>query len=132
MSVQPPSPLLDPASPILIVDGQTITVDLISRIVKSLGYANVDGTSDGLTALWMAAQKKYGLIMTEMAMAPVSGLDILNTIRADRLLKATKVMMMTGEGRPGDEAKARAAGANGFIVKPFQREALQQAIADLT
>ena len=92
----------------------------------------MDGTSDGLTALWMAAQKKYGLIMTEMAMAPVAGLDILNTIRADRLLKATKVMMMTGEGRPGDEAKARAAGANGFILKPFQREALQQAIADLT
>ena len=46
----------------------------------------------------MAAQKKCGLVVTEMAMAPVSGLDILNTIRADRLLKATKVMMMTGEG----------------------------------
>jgi two-component system chemotaxis response regulator CheY len=120
MSALPAQPSIEKSLPILVVDDQPLMVELISRIMLHIGYENVDLANDGMTALLMMARKKYALVMSDWQMEPVSGLAILRTMRADRTLRGTKVLI-----------EVKAAGTDHHILKPFTPEALLAKISEI-
>jgi two-component system, chemotaxis family, chemotaxis protein CheY len=131
MSALSVQPLYDTKAPILVIDDQPLMVDLITRIIRHLGFENVDHSKDGMTALLMMARKKYRLVISDWQMEPLDGLTLLRTVRADRLLARTKFLIMTARMNSDDVVEAKSAGVDNFILKPFTPEALQAKIAEI-
>ena len=96
---------------------------------KSTPILVVDDASDGAAALAKLRQGTFGLVISDWMMEPMSGLELLRQVRADPKLQALPFIMITAENRKERVAKAEQAGADGFIVKPFNAEALSDRIA---
>ncbi|HEV2557229.1 MAG TPA: response regulator [Microvirga sp.] len=119
------------SEPVLVVDDQSLMADLVGRIVRTLGYSEVDEARDGLTALLMMSRKTYALVVCDLQMKPVSGLQLLKTVRADAQLKKTKFLIMTANKNGKDVVEAKAAGVDSFILKPFSPNALADKIKEI-
>ncbi len=65
---------VDLAMPILIVDDYNTMVRIIRNLLKQLGFQNIDDASDGAAALQKLQQKKYGLVISDWNMEPMTGL----------------------------------------------------------
>jgi two-component system, chemotaxis family, chemotaxis protein CheY len=120
---------VDKSTPILVVDDYRTMVRIVRNLLQQLGFANVDDASDGASALAKLREQTFGLVISDWMMEPMSGLELLEQIRADPKLRALPFIMITAENRKERVARAEQAGADGFIVKPFTAEALSDRIA---
>ena len=120
---------VDKSTPILVVDDYKTMVRIVRNLLQQLGFHNVDDASDGASALAKLRAKRFGLVISDWAMEPMSGLDLLQAMRADPDLKTLPFIMITAENRQERVARAEQAGADGYIVKPFSAEALSERIA---
>ena len=120
---------VDKSTPILVVDDYKTMVRIVRNLLQQLGFDNVDDASDGASALAKLRAKRFGLVISDWAMEPMSGLELLQAMRADPDLKTLPFIMITAENRKERVARAEQAGADGYIVKPFSAEALSERIA---
>ena len=120
---------VDKSAPILVVDDYQTMVRIVRNLLQQLGFDNVEDASDGTSALVKLRQKPFALVISDWMMEPMSGLELLREVRADPRLKALPFIMVTAENRKDRIAKARQAGADGYIIKPFNAEALSERIA---
>jgi two-component system, chemotaxis family, chemotaxis protein CheY len=120
---------VDKSTPILVVDDYRTMVRIVRNLLQQLGFDNVDDASDGSSALVKLREQTFGLVISDWMMEPMSGLELLEQIRADPKLRALPFIMITAENRKERVARAEQAGADGFIVKPFTAEALSDRIA---
>jgi two-component system, chemotaxis family, chemotaxis protein CheY len=120
---------VDKSTPILVVDDYRTMVRIVRNLLQQLGFDNVDDASDGASALVRLRERTFGLVISDWMMEPMSGLELLEQIRADPELRALPFIMITAENRKDRVARAEQAGADGFIVKPFTAEALSDRIA---
>jgi two-component system chemotaxis response regulator CheY len=120
---------VDKSTPILVVDDYQTMVRIVRNLLHQLGFAEVDDAHDGASALAKLRAKRFGLVISDWAMEPMSGLELLQAMRADRELATLPFIMITAENRRDRVALAEQAGANGYIVKPFNAEALRERIA---
>jgi two-component system chemotaxis response regulator CheY len=120
---------VDKSTPILVVDDYRTMIRIIRNLLHQLGFDNVDDAGDGAAALAKLRERNFGLVISDWMMEPMSGLELLRQIRADPKLQALPFIMITAENRKERVAKAEQAGADGFIVKPFNAEALSDRIA---
>jgi two-component system chemotaxis response regulator CheY len=120
---------VDKSTPILVVDDYQTMIRIVRNLLHQLGFDNVDDASDGAAALAKLRQGTFGLVISDWMMEPMSGLELLRQIRADPKLQALPFIMITAENRKERVAKAEQAGADGFIVKPFNAQALSDRIA---
>jgi two-component system, chemotaxis family, chemotaxis protein CheY len=74
---------IDYTAPVLVVDDQLIMVDLTKRILSRLGFEKIDHAPDAAKALAALHAKVYELVICDMHMQPVTGLQLLGTIRQD-------------------------------------------------
>lgn len=86
-------------------------------VLKSQGYA-VEPVADGLEALDRARQFVPNLIIMDIQMPNVSGLDLIEAAKADATLRAIPVLAVTAYAGKGDEERIRDAGAEGYLAKP--------------
>jgi two-component system chemotaxis response regulator CheY len=115
---------------VLVVDDYSTMRRIIRNLLNQLGFANVDEANDGQAALGMVGQKKYGLIISDWNMEPMSGLDLLKGIRGgSNDNKAVPFIMVTAESKTENVILAKQAGVNNYIVKPFNAETLKSKIA---
>lgn len=121
----------DTSMNVLIVDDYRTMLRIMRNLLRQLSFNNVDEASDGGEALQMARQKKYGLIISDWNMEPVSGLDFLREVRKDDQLKTVPFIMVTAESKPENVMTARQAGVSNYIVKPFNAETLKSKIASV-
>src|SRR5580658_10276359 len=110
---------LDPTMPVLVVDDYSTMVRIIRNLLRQLGFADVDDASDGLEAIAKMHAKRYGLVISDWNMEPLTGFDLLRQVRADTELGATPFIMVTTESTTEHGSAARKAGVNNYIVKPF-------------
>lgn len=110
---------------ILVVDDYSTMLRLIRNLLSQLGFRRVDEATDGGTALNMLRKKDYGLVISDWNMEPMTGLQLLQEIRADSGLKRIPFIMVTAEARMENIATAKAAGVNNYIVKPFSAAVLK-------
>jgi two-component system chemotaxis response regulator CheY len=120
---------VDKTASILVVDDYRTMVRIVRNLLHQLGFDNIDDASDGASALAKLRAKAYGLVISDWLMEPMSGLELLEQVRADPKLEALPFIMITAENRQERVARAEQAGANAFIVKPFNAEILCTKIA---
>lgn len=109
---------------VLIVDDYKTMLRIIGNLLKQLGFGNVDEATDGSMAIEMIKQKKYGLIISDWNMEPMSGLDLLKHVRGNN--DNVPFIMVTAESKTENVIAAKQAGVSNYIVKPFNAETLKQ------
>ncbi|MGB7102206.1 MAG: response regulator [Xanthobacteraceae bacterium] len=119
---------LDPKMPVLVVDDYATMVRIIRNLLRQLGFADVDDASDGVAAIAKMHTKRYGLVISDWNMEPMTGFDLLRQVRADPDLSDTPFIMVTAESKTENVIAARKAGVNNYIVKPFNAQTLKAKI----
>lgn len=116
---------VDLEMPVLIVDDYKTMLRIIRNLLKQIGFNNVDEASDGKAALERMQQRKYGLVISDWNMEPMTGLELLKEVRADGSLRETPFIMITAESKTENVIAAKEAGVNNYIVKPFNAATLK-------
>jgi two-component system, chemotaxis family, chemotaxis protein CheY len=122
---------VDRALPILIVDDYRTMLRIIRNLLQQLRFSNIDEATDGGAALTRLREKRYGLVISDWNMQPVTGLELLREVRADPQLADTPFIMITAESKTENVIAARDAGVSNYIVKPFNAETLRAKIASV-
>ena len=113
---------------ILVVDDYITMVRIVRKLLKQIGYENVDEASNGAMALKMIQEKKYGLIISDWNMEPMTGFELLKNVRAGEDTAKTPFILVTAESRPDNVIAAQKEGANEYLVKPFSAPVLKEKI----
>jgi two-component system, chemotaxis family, chemotaxis protein CheY len=116
---------VDSSLPILVVDDYNTMVRIIRNLLKQLGFENVDDASDGSAALAKMRTKKYGLVISDWNMEPMTGFELLREVRSDENLRKTPFIMVTAESKTENVIAAKKAGVDNYIVKPFNAQTLK-------
>jgi two-component system chemotaxis response regulator CheY len=120
---------VDLSMSVLVVDDYATMIRIIRNLLKQLGFENIDDASDGSAALTkMRAGKRYGLVISDWNMEPMTGYDLLREVRADPNLATTPFIMITAESKTENVIAAKKAGVNNYIVKPFNAATLKTKI----
>ena len=110
----------------LIVDDYNTMLRIIKNLLKQLGFNNVDEATDGTAALERVKSKKYGLIISDWNMEPITGIEFLRNVReSGQSYAQTPFIMVTAESKTENVVLAKQAGVNNYIVKPFNAETLK-------
>ena len=114
----PPTP--QPAHPktILVVEDNELNMKLFHDLLEAHGY-NILQTRDGMEALKLARQHKPDLILMDIQLPEVSGLEVTKWIKEDDALKAIPIIAVTAFAMKGDEEKIREGGCEAYIAKPI-------------
>lgn len=107
------------APPILIVDDQAKLLRLVTELMNRLGFPDVDGAVDAAEAMAKMRERKYGLVISDLDMEPTDGIQLLREIRADDALMNTPFILTETSFSFEDVNVAHLAGADAFILKPF-------------
>ena len=118
----------DPSMPVLVVDDYSTMVRIIRNLLGQLGFADVDDAKDGESALIKMHTKRYGLVISDWNMEPMTGYDLLRQVRADPGLGEIPFIMVTAESKTENVIAAKKAGVNNYIVKPFNAQTLKSKI----
>lgn len=116
---------IDVAMPILVVDDYATMIRIIRNLLKQLGFDNVDDAADGTQALEMIDQKKYGLVISDWNMEPMTGYELLKHVRSRDDTARLPFIMVTAESKTENVIAAKKAGVNNYIVKPFNAQTLK-------
>src|SRR5262245_7059387 len=110
----------------LVVDDFSTMRRIVRNLLKELGFANVDEAEDGAIALQKLKAGGFDFVVSDWNMPNMDGLTLLQSIRADEALKKLPVLMVTAEAKKENIVAAAAAGANGYVVKPFTAATLDE------
>ena len=119
---------VDLTIPVLIVDDYNTMVRIIRNLLRQLGFEHIDDANDGAEALAKMQQRKYGLVISDWNMEPMTGYDLLQQVRSDPQLSKTPFIMVTAESKTENVVAAKQAGVNNYIVKPFNADTLKTKI----
>jgi two-component system, chemotaxis family, chemotaxis protein CheY len=119
---------VDLSMPVLVVDDYATMIRIIRNLLRQLGFENVDEASDGRAALAKLRERKYGLVISDWNMEPMTGYDLLLAVRGDKALYETPFIMITAESKTDNVIAAKKAGVNNYIVKPFNAATLKSKI----
>jgi two-component system chemotaxis response regulator CheY len=125
ISVRSNDMAFDLSMPILVVDDYNTMIRIIRNLLKQLGFENVDDASDGSAALAKMQSKRYGLVISDWNMEPMTGYDLLKEVRASPEFSNTPFIMITAESKTENVIAAKKAGVNNYIVKPFNAATLK-------
>ncbi len=112
---------------ILAVDDSGSLRQMLSFTLKSAGYSVVEAV-DGQDGLSKARQTRFDLVLTDQNMPAMDGLTLIRTLRALPEYARTPILMLTTESSDEMKARGRAAGANGWLVKPFDPRRLTEVV----
>src|ERR1700759_1728844 len=90
---------VDPSMPILVVDDYNTMIRIIRNLLRQLGFQDVDDAPDGSVALSKMRSKRYGLIISDWNMEPMTGYELLKKVRSSPDLSATPFIMVTAESK---------------------------------
>ena len=118
----------DTSMPILVVDDYNTMVRIIRNLLRQLGFTDVDDAADGSAALTKMHGRKYGLVISDWNMEPMTGYELLKQVRSNPDISATPFIMITAESKTENVIAAKQAGADNYIIKPFNAETLKHKI----
>jgi two-component system chemotaxis response regulator CheY len=108
---------------ILAVDDSASMRQMVSFTLKGSGYEVVEA-SDGVEALSVAKTRAFDLVVTDVNMPNMDGIELIGELRKLPSFKFTPLLMLTTESGMDKKQQGKAAGATGWIVKPFNPEQL--------
>jgi two-component system chemotaxis response regulator CheY len=116
---------------ILVVDDFSTMRRIIKNLLTDLGYSNISEADDGSTALVALNQGNFDFVITDWNMPGTTGIELLKAIRADARLKTLPVLMVTAEAKREQIIEAAQAGVNGYVIKPFTAQTLEEKLGKI-
>lgn len=113
---------------IITVDDAATMRRLVSYTLRTEGYEVLEA-EDGEDALRVLAAQSVDVVITDINMPKMDGIELVRRLRALPQFKATPILMLTTESDPAKKLEGKNAGATGWITKPFQPEQLLAAVA---
>lgn len=110
----------------LVVDDFSTMRRIVRNLLKELGFTNVQEAEDGVDALSQLRADTFDFVVSDWNMPNMTGLELLQKIRADDALKHLPVLMVTAEAKKENIIAAAQAGASGYVVKPFTAATLDE------
>src|ERR1700755_1603536 len=107
---------VDLSMPVLVVDDYNTMIRIIRNLLKQLGFNDIDDVADGSAALAKMREKKYGLVISDWNMEPMTGYELLKEVRADPGLTKTPFIIVTAESKTEKRSAAQKAGVDNYIV----------------
>jgi len=108
---------------ILVVEDQEDNRRILRDLLTNSGY-NLVEAEDGEQALTMAQNERPDLILMDVQIPVLDGYEVTRRLKADPVLRAIPIIVVTSYALSGDESKARAAGCNGYVSKPYSTRQL--------
>jgi len=108
---------------ILAVDDSASMRQMVSYTLKQAGHQVVDA-ADGRDALAKAKTGRFDAVITDVNMPNMDGITLVKELRALPNFKFTPILLLTTESAPEKKQQGKAAGATGWLVKPFDPEKL--------
>lgn len=115
---------------IMIVDDCPTTRKILSIYLKSKGF-EVTTADNGLDAIEKLATQTVNMILTDLNMPYMDGIELTRTLRSDPVWSSLPILMVTTEADPEERTRALQAGANGYIVKPVTADSVTQNIKSI-
>jgi two-component system, chemotaxis family, chemotaxis protein CheY len=113
---------------VLVIDDYSTMVRIIRKLLKQIGYENVDDAASGQAALEKIKTKEYGLIISDWNMEPMTGYELLKEVRGNPAWAKTPFILVTAESKQDNINAAKSAGVSGYIIKPFNEKVLKEKI----
>jgi len=113
---------------ILIVEDSATTRALIRAVIDELGEFETGEAASGFEALKMLPQQEYDLIITDINMPDINGLELINFIRSNARYKQIPIIIVSTERSEEDKKRGMALGATAYVTKPFKSVELQEII----
>lgn len=102
---------------------------LVRQMLRTLGITQIVEANDGSTALQALRDETVDLVLSDWNMIPMTGLQLLLALREEPATASIPFIMITGEHSTEHVTRARAAGVNGYLVKPFGVDQLNRQMA---
>jgi two-component system, chemotaxis family, chemotaxis protein CheY len=113
---------------VLIVEDVPLMGEVVSVVAKKAGFTDVDQVSGGLAALKRLHEKNYGLVISDLEMDDMNGVELLQAVRQDARLKHTPFIMITAYRKSKHIIAARDADVDSVLIKPFTPTQLREKI----
>jgi len=105
---------------------------LIGAALEELGEKlEIDEAESGFAALRLLPRHSYDLIVTDINMPDINGLELVSFVKKDPRYRSTKLLIVSTEGSERDRDKGLALGASAYLVKPFAADELRRLVLDL-
>ena len=115
------------AKSVLTVDDSASIRQMVAFTLKTAGYEVIEAV-DGQDGLAKAKSKNVDLVLTDQNMPNMDGLTLIKTLRGLPSYKSTPILMLTTESSDAMKAQGKAAGATGWLVKPFDPQKLLEVV----
>lgn len=116
------------AARVLIVDDNPTNLKLVAYLVRASGY-DVDTAGDAAAALAAIAANRPAVILMDLQLPGIDGLQLTRRLKADPAMRDIKVIAVTAYAMKGDEEKALEAGCDDYVTKPIDTRGLPALIA---
>jgi len=125
--------MIDSKTRILVVDDMMAMRKIISNSLRECGFIDVTEAEDGAVAWQKAhtAEPPFGLIISDWNMPKETGFNLLSRLREDSRYRTAYFILVTAETEQGQIQDAMEAGADGYLVKPFNTELLKAKFKEL-
>ena len=112
----------------LIVDDSTSMRQMVAFTMKEAGFSVLEG-ANGQEALKRVNGQRVDVVVTDLNMPVMDGITLIRQLRSNPLYKFTPILMLTTESQESKKQEGKAAGATGWIIKPFNPQQLLGVIA---
>ncbi len=112
---------------VLVVEDNDVHMKLYHDVLEPHGY-NVLQAKDGMEGWHIAREQRPDLILMDIQLPGISGLEVTKRLKADETLKSIPVIAITAFAMAGDEEKIREGGCDAYIVKPISLPAFLQTV----
>ncbi len=117
---------------ILIVEDSGTMRSLLVQALEGVDpNVKIDEAQNGFEALRMLPRERYDLILTDINMPDINGLELVSFVKGNETYATIPLVIVSTEGSERDRAKGPDLGAEGYLVKPFEPRELQELVADL-
>ncbi len=119
-----------PLKKILVVEDYTDVAELIQMQLERIGLTSLVATN-GPEALRKAQEEKPDLILMDIVLPGMSGLDVARRLKSDPSTRSIPILAVTAKAMPGDRGKCLESICDGYLAKPFLLEQLEEEIEKL-
>lgn len=112
---------------VLVVDDSTSVRQMVGFTLKQIGFEPTEA-EDGAVALQVAGSQGFDLVITDLNMPNLDGIELIKALRQQEKHKYIPILMLTTESQDSKKQEGKAVGATGWIVKPFRPDQLQAVV----
>lgn len=116
---------------LLIVDDSKVMRDMVAACLRPIGEITFEFAASGLEAIERLALAGYDLVVLDLNMPDVGGIEVIEFIRSQDKLRSLPILVVTTRGDDASRARVIEAGASGFLAKPFAPEQILSEVRGL-